>query len=176
MRKILKIFTVLTLTSFTINVLAVVDCEGLKEYNGKSGKGFSKYMQGPSSYDQCITFNKRGYSWDYVDKITGEIRYQNQQWDGIRKYKGDKKKHSSHSNNDNEKLSPKAKQEKRICENDDSYQRQTRIFNCFQLAIKYEKGKGVRKSKTNALKYYKKACDLGDSLACKEYKRAEKRM
>jgi TPR repeat protein len=169
--KILKTLTVLALAGLGASALAVVDCEGLKEYNGKSGKGFSKYMQGPSSYDQCITFNKRGYSWDYVDKITGEIRYQNEQWDGIRRYKDGKKQYSSYSGGSNEKLSPEARQEKRACENSDSYKRQTQIFNCFQLAIKYEKGKGVSRNKAKALEYYKKACNLGDSIACKEYKR-----
>jgi TPR repeat protein len=34
----------------------------------------------------------------------------------------------------------------------------------------YEKGKGVRKSSTKALKYYGKACDLELALGCKNYK------
>jgi TPR repeat protein len=90
--------------------------------------------------------------------------------------KGYSLKLTTEPNGNYEKLRQKARKEKRLCENNDPYKRHTQIFNCFQLAIKYEKGKGVRKSKTNALRYYKKTCNLGDSLACKEYKRTQKRM
>jgi TPR repeat protein len=36
-----------------------------------------------------------------------------------------------------------------------------------KLGLMYEKGKGVRKSNTKALKYYGKACDLELALGCK---------
>ncbi|CAC9557330.1 hypothetical protein [uncultured Gammaproteobacteria bacterium] len=45
---------------------------------------------------------------------------------------------------------------------------------CFFLGLMYEKGKGVRKSNTKALKYYGKACDLELALGCKNYARLKK--
>jgi hypothetical protein len=134
---------------------------------------------------------------DWISKRTGLIRRANTEWNGVNEvipYQTneqkrlfnllygnsyhEKKQSYNYSHNNNEKLSPEARQEKMACENpnDPNDKYDTRTFSCFQLAIKYEKGKGVRKSKANALKYYKKACNLGDLLACKEYKRAEKRM
>jgi hypothetical protein len=79
----------LMLVGFSTNVFAEVDCTGLNHYNGKaikSGLAWGGYMQGPSSHDQCLTFNENGRKGNYVDALTGEIRYQNKTWDGVVRY------------------------------------------------------------------------------------------
>ena len=40
---------------------------------------------------------------------------------------------------------------------------------CWSLAWLYQYGKGVRQNKTEALKYYGKACDLKDQYGCDLY-------
>ena len=43
------------------------------------------------------------------------------------------------------------------------------MIGCFNLGVMYKYGKGVRKSNTKALKYYKKACDFKSQLGCEYY-------
>lgn len=37
---------------------------------------------------------------------------------------------------------------------------------CFNLAIMYDKGEGVKKSKSKAIHYFQKACDNGEMQVC----------
>lgn len=37
---------------------------------------------------------------------------------------------------------------------------------CFNLAVMYDKGEGVKKSKPKAMQYFQKACDNGEMQVC----------
>ena len=37
---------------------------------------------------------------------------------------------------------------------------------CFNLAVMYDKGEGVQKSKSKAIHYFQKACDNGEMQVC----------
>lgn len=47
---------------------------------------------------------------------------------------------------------------------------------CNSLGYKYETGKGTKKDLSQAIKYYKKACSLGSSLACKNYRIVKRKL
>ena len=79
-----SLLATLMLIGFSTNVFAVVDCEGLERKNRLNGQ-LTRANLG-SEYHQCRVFNDKGYTWDFVSK-EGQVRYQNQQWNGIIEYK-----------------------------------------------------------------------------------------
>ena len=44
------------------------------------------------------------------------------------------------------------------------------INGCYNLAVLYDHGDGVKQNKTKAIELYKKACETGDEEGCTSYK------
>jgi hypothetical protein len=79
--------TLMLIGLFSTNVFAAVDCTGFKvKYNPETIVWHGSYPSG--EYKRCKMFNESGATWLYTDERSGEIRYQNQKWDGVRRYKG----------------------------------------------------------------------------------------
>ena len=47
---------------------------------------------------------------------------------------------------------------------------------CFLLGSLYYQGIGVKQDYQEAFKYFQKACDLGSSVGCREFKRLQKQL
>ncbi|SMN16717.1 hypothetical protein CRYPA_428 [uncultured Candidatus Thioglobus sp.] len=79
--------TLMLIGLFSTNTFAAVDCTGFKvKYNPETIVWQGGLPSG--ELGRCQDFNKSGATWSYVDERSGEIRYQNQKWDGVRRYEG----------------------------------------------------------------------------------------